>query len=75
MPKRYSRHTYDLYMMANSKYKDMALKNIEILDKVVAFKEKFYPRKWEKYEEAIIKKIRLIPDGYRLKEIEEDIII
>lgn len=72
MPKRYARHYYDLYMMANSKYKDMALKNSDLLDKVVAFKEKFYPRKWAKYEEATIKEIRLIPDDYRFKEIEED---
>lgn len=72
MPKRYARHYYDLYMMANSKYKDMALKNSDLLDKVVAFKEKFYPRKWAKYEEATIKEIRLIPDDYRFKEIKED---
>lgn len=72
MPKRYARHYYDLYMMANSKYKDTSLKNIVLLERVVSFKEKFYPRNWAKYEEATIKGIRLIPEEYRLKEIEED---
>lgn len=74
MPKRYARHYYDLYMMANSKYKKTALNNADLLDKVVSFKEKFYPRKWAKYEEATTEGIKLIPDEYRLKEIEEDYI-
>lgn len=72
MPKRYARHYYDLVCIANSKYKNQAFNSTEILEKVVKFKQKFYPRKWAKYEEAIIKSIRLVPDEYRLKEIEED---
>lgn len=46
--------------------------NQELLEKVVSFKEKFYPRKWAKYEDATIERIRLLPDDYRLNEIESD---
>ena len=72
MPKRYARHYYDLFCIANSKYKDRAFQSLDLLEKVVLFKQKFYPRKWAKYEEANSKNIRLIPNTYRLKEIEED---
>ncbi|NQN91848.1 nucleotidyl transferase AbiEii/AbiGii toxin family protein [Streptococcus suis] len=72
IPKRYARHYYDLFCIANSKYKDSAFKSSELLEKVAMFKQKFYPRKWAKYEEATIGTIRLMPDEYRLKEIEDD---
>ncbi len=72
MPIRYARHYYDMYQLANSKYKDKAFNNSVLLDKVAIFKSKFYTRNWAKYEEANIKKLRLVPDEYRFKEIEED---
>ena len=72
IPKRYARHYYNLYCISNSEYKEKALKNLVLLEKVITFKEKFYPRKWAKYEEATSKKIKLIPEEYRFKEIEED---
>lgn len=72
IPKRYARHYYDLVCMANSPYKDKALKSHQLLEKVVQFKQKFYPRKWAKYEQATTKSIKLMPDEYRLREIKED---
>ena len=45
-PSRYSRHYYDLYCMMNSPVKDEALADIELLNKVVQFKEKFYRCPW-----------------------------
>ena len=72
IPRRYARHYYDLVCIANSPYKDRAFKGHELLEKVVQFKQKFYPRKWAKYEESTTKTIRLMPDEYRLKEIKED---
>ena len=59
IPKRYARHYYDLVCIANSQYKDKALQSLELLEKVVRFKQKFYPRKWAKYEEAMVKKLDL----------------
>ena len=52
IPRRYARHYYDLVCIANSPYKDRAFKSHELLEKVVQFKQKFYPRKWAKYEES-----------------------
>lgn len=72
MPKRYARHYYDLFCIANSKYKERAFQSVDLLEKVVRFKQKFYPRKWAKYEEANPKTIRLMPDEYRLTAIKED---
>ena len=46
--------------------------SFELLEKVAQFKQKFYPRKWAKYEEATSETIRLMPDECRLKEIKED---
>ena len=72
MPKRYARHYYDLFCMANSIYKDAAFKNIKLLPKVVEFKKKFYPRGWAHYESATSKTIKLIPDDDRIEEIRTD---
>ena len=72
MPHRYARHFYDLYKISNSEFKDKALSDKDLLKKVTEFKMKFYPRKWARYEDVLNGKLRLIPDEYRLKEIEED---
>lgn len=72
IPIRYARHYYDIYCLAHSIYKNRAFMNQELLEKVVSFKEKFYPRKWANYEDATIERIRLLPDDYRLNEIESD---
>ena len=45
MPARYARHYYDIFMMAGTNVKEKAFRNISLLDDVIAFKEKFYPRK------------------------------
>lgn len=52
MPIRYSRHYYDLAMMAKNEVKEEALSDLELLKNVVEFKQKFYPRTWAKYEKA-----------------------
>ena len=52
MPIRYSRHYYDLAMICQSRVKDEALADINLLKDVVEFKKKFYPRTWAKYEDA-----------------------
>lgn len=72
MPHRYARHFYDLYKIANSEFKESALKNKDLLKKVVEFKMKFYPRKWAKYEEALNGNLRLVPDEFRFEEIKKD---
>lgn len=72
MPKRYSRHYYDLYMLGHSIYKDEALQNIALLKEVVTFKNKFYRDNWAKYEETLEKNFKLVPPDYRLKQLKSD---
>lgn len=72
MPDRYSRHYYDLYMMSKCMALDDLLKDIDLLDKVVEFKKKFYPRGWARYDLAKKGTLKLVPDKYRIDELEKD---
>lgn len=72
MPPRYSRHYYDLYCIANSSYKEKAFKNLDLLDDVVKFKQKFYPRSWARYENAKPGSIMLVPPRYNLGVLRND---
>ena len=72
LPLRYSRHYYDLHMLCNTSIKREALEDIELLYKVVAFKDKFFHCAWAKYEEALPATLRLVPPNNVLKKLEED---
>ena len=71
-PPRYSRHYYDLARMAAAPLKDAALANLELLADVVAFKQRFYPRGWARYDLAVPGSLRLVPDGAVLAAVEAD---
>lgn len=72
LPLRYSRHYYDLAMMAKSDVKDEALKDLELLEQVVDFKLKFYPATWAKFEDAKVGTLKLLPSDAHLKSLEKD---
>ncbi len=72
MPMRYSRHYYDLYLIGKSKYKDKALNDFSLLDKVVKFKTKFYRDNWANYDETLNHNFKLVPPEYRIAELEKD---
>lgn len=72
MPARYARHYYDLYMFSKTKYFLSALKNKDLLEKVVKFKTKFYRDNWANYDECLQNNLKLVPPDYRLKELEKD---
>jgi len=72
MPRRYSRHYYDLYRMAKTTVKEAAFGNLELLKKVVEFKMKFYPRGWANYPEAVPGTLKLVPPPYRFSGLLED---
>ena len=74
MPSRYARHYYDLYKFSKTPYFISALKDRDLLRKVVEFKEKFYRDNWAKYDECLNGKLRLVPQQFRIKEIEKDYI-
>ena len=71
-PPRYSRHYYDLARMAASPIKDAALADPSLLADVVAFKQRFYPRNWARYELAVPGSLRLLPQGAVLATLEAD---
>ncbi|MEX1201413.1 MAG: nucleotidyl transferase AbiEii/AbiGii toxin family protein [Methylophaga sp.] len=72
MPPRYSRHYYDLALMAQSAIKDEALADMALLQEVVAFKRQFYPSAWARYDLARPGSLKLIPSKERLNEIASD---
>lgn len=58
--------------MMNSPVKDEALADIELLNKVVQFKEKFYRCPWARYDEAKVGTIRLMPPERNLQALKDD---
>lgn len=72
MPRRYSRHYYDLYRLGNSPVLERALGDTALLTRVVEFKEKFYRTPWARLSEARPGSFRLLPPKFRVGELEAD---
>lgn len=68
MKPRYFRHYYDIYRMLSTSVKESAFNHLDLLNKVVEFKKKFYPVNWAKYDEATPGTLKLLPLEYRLTE-------
>lgn len=71
-PTRYSRHYYDLWCMDTSPVKAAAYGNLELLERVVRFKERFYPAGSAHYELAKPGTMRLLPPADGLSLLHED---
>ena len=71
-PPRYSRHYYDLAKMAQSPVKEQALAHPGLLASVVAFKQRFYPRGWARYDLAKPGTLVLVPEGHVLASVRSD---
>jgi hypothetical protein len=72
MPPRYSRHYYDMCMLSRSGIKDAALANLQLLQDVVRFKQRFYPSRWARYADAKPGTFKLIPTAARVAELRRD---
>ncbi len=72
LPLRYSRHYYDLAIMAKANVKNEALADLELLKQVVEFKNKFYPASWAKFNDAKPGSFRLVPSKSRIAELARD---
>ena len=72
LPARYARHLYDVYNMGNSWVKESAFKRKELLEKDIAFKQKFYYAKGAHYETATLSSIELLPRKTILNALQED---
>ena len=51
---------------------EKAFARLDLLQKVVDFKMKFYPRAWARYPEAVPATLKLLPPSYRLGVLQED---
>lgn len=72
VPARYSRHYYDLYLMALTDIREISLGDLDLLERVVEFKMRFYPRGWAQYDLAKPGTLKLVPPDRILKEMRKD---
>ena len=72
LPDRYSRHYYDVAMMAQGPIRSEALSDTALLAQVVRHKGTFYPSGWAHYELAVPGSFRLMPREERLTALERD---
>lgn len=72
MPRRYSRHYYDMYRLGHSLVLGRAVAQPGLLEQVVRFKEKFYRTPWAKLVNARPGTLRLAPPKGRLEELAAD---
>jgi len=71
-PARYSRHYYDLAMMAQSAIRKEALVDRELLTAVVQHKQIFYAATWARYDLAHPPTLMLYPKAERIQDLRED---
>jgi hypothetical protein len=64
IPQRYSRHCYDLCKLAASRVRASALADPKLLRDVVAFKQRFYPSAWARYDLAAPGSLKLLPTAH-----------
>jgi hypothetical protein len=69
---RYSRHYYDISMLAQGPIKAEALSDMDLLAQVVRHKETFYPSGWAHYELARPGSLRLVPREERIAALATD---
>ncbi len=72
LPDRYSRHYYDVAMLAEGTIRSEALVDMTLLAQVVRHKETFYPSGWAHYELAHPGSLRLLPAEKRVAALERD---
>jgi Nucleotidyl transferase AbiEii toxin, Type IV TA system len=72
IPDRYSRHYYDVAMLAQGSIRADALADKDLLTQVVRHKETFYPSAWARYDLARPGSFRLSPVENRVAALERD---
>ena len=72
VPDRYSRHYYDVAMIAQGPIRAEALADLPLLAQVVKHKETFYPSAWARYDLARPGSLRLVAAKDRVAALERD---
>ena len=72
VPRRYSRHYYDIYKMYDTNVREEALGNIPLLNEVREFTKTFYNRSWARFDEAKPGTFKVVPNATSLKNLKDD---
>jgi hypothetical protein len=72
LPPRYSRHYYDLAMMARGPVRDRAVSKMDLLADVVRHKKIFYASGWAHYDTATPGSLQLLPAASRVDVLRRD---
>jgi len=69
---RTSRHYYDLYRLADTGFAEKAMKNRELLARVVENKKLFFSRAGANYDDVLTGNLRLVPSEPRIRFFKRD---
>ena len=69
---RLSRHYYDVFMLANSEYRERIYAAASLLNEIVAFDRKFYQKPGVDYDKMDLRTLRLSPPPSRIAALEQD---
>ena len=72
MPVRFSRHYADMAALARHSESRVAVHRHEVRERVVAWKDRFFARKWARYDLAKPGTFRLTPPLGRIAELSSD---
>lgn len=67
-----SRHYYDLYCLSKTEIGSRALKETDLLKRVIEHKLVFFRSAWAHYETAVSGSFRLIPSAGRIQSLRND---
>jgi Nucleotidyl transferase AbiEii toxin, Type IV TA system len=70
-PNRFSRHYYDLFMLAQTDGND-ALARLDLLERVVNHKKFFFASAWASYDTARPGEFQLVPAHNRIGDLRSD---
>lgn len=71
-PLRLSRHYYDVFMLANSEYREQIYAAAPLLNEIIAFDRKFYHKPGVDYDNINLRTLRLSPPPSRIADLEHD---
>ena len=72
MRSRFSRDCYDVCMMAAQPNGQRAVKDLDLLERVVRHKRMYFQSAWAHYGEAKPGSLRLVPPEHRLADLKAD---
>ncbi|MCX6124252.1 MAG: nucleotidyl transferase AbiEii/AbiGii toxin family protein, partial [Proteobacteria bacterium] len=72
LPARISRHHYDFFCLLNSKVKDKAISDQNLLERVAVHKSIYFASAWASYETARKGSLKLSPPQRIVAELKRD---